>query len=273
VTIEVRCPAKVNLFLAVGPLDAQGYHPIRTVFQAIDLCDLLRIAVQGDRDEVVCDWADLPEDNTLTKALRYARELLPIPPLRVELAKKIPSESGLGGGSSDAGGLLRALRRIVRPSPDESFLHDVATAVGKDVPFFLVGGRARGEGYGEKLTPIEDGPPGWYVVVRPVGVRCSTKEAYARLDALDYPFLEFSDDLEMANDFERVAPCESLDFIETLGAFGARGASLCGSGSAVFGLFDREPEAQMAAHRLRQDVRAEVWLAPSLGRFESIETL
>lgn len=270
---EVRCPAKVNLFLAVGPLDARGYHPIRTVFQAIDLSDVLRISVGGDNDEIVCDWPELPAENTLTIALRYARELLPVPPLRIEMEKNIPAESGLGGGSSDAGGLLRALRRIVQPAPDEDFLLDVAAAVGKDVPFFLLGGRAKGEGYGEKLTPMENGPPGWYVLVRPMGVGCSTKEAYSRLDAINYPFAEFSNDLEMINDFERVAPCESLDYIETLGAFGAKGALLCGSGSAVFGLFDEECPARMAVHRLQQDARVQVWLAPSLDRFDAIEDI
>lgn len=267
-TIEVLCPAKVNLFLAVGPLDSRGYHPIRTVFQAIDLCDTLRITVAGDEDQIVCDWPDLPVDNTLTKALRLVRELVPVPPLRIELEKQIPSESGLGGGSSDAGGLLRALKKLVYPPPPEEFLLDVAAAVGKDVPFFLLGGRTRGEGYGERLTPMPDGPEGWYVIVRPNEVSCSTKEAYARLDALDYPFAEFpEEDLQMYNDFERVAPCESLEYLETLGAYGAQGALLCGSGSAVFGLFDDEAKAQMAVYRLSQDFRAQVWLARAMGRF------
>lgn len=259
--LEVLCPAKVNLFLAVGPLDKRGYHPIRTVFQAIDLCDTLRIGPGEGEDRIQCDWDDFPEENTLTRTLRLVRELISVPPLRIELEKRIPAESGLGGGSSDAGGLLRALRKIVYPAPPESFLKDVAAAVGKDVPFFLLGGRARGEGYGERLTPLPDAEGGWYVVVRPYGVGCATKEAYARLDAMSYPFREFSDELDMYNDFERVAPCESLEYIQTFGAYGARGALLCGSGSAVFGLFEDEHEARMAQYRLSQDARISVWLA------------
>lgn len=266
-TLEVLCPAKVNLFLAVGPLDHRGYHPIRTVFQAIDLCDVLRFRVADGEDRIECDWDGLPEENTMTRTLRLVRELIPVPPLHIELEKRIPAESGLGGGSSDAGGLLRALRKIVYPAPPEEFLHDVAAAVGKDVPFFLLGGRARGEGYGERLTPLPDPQGGWYVVVRPHGVGCSTKEAYARLDAMSYPFREFSNELDMYNDFERVAPCESLEYIETFGAYGARGALLCGSGSAVFGLFDDENSARMAVYRLSQDARISVWIAQPMPRF------
>lgn len=266
--LEVLCPAKVNLFLAVGPVDHRGYHPIRTIFQAIDLFDVLRIEVIEGEDQIVCNWDDLPSDNTLTKTLRFARELIPVPPLRIELDKNIPSESGLGGGSSDAGGLLRAFKNIVYPPPPEDFLFDVAAAVGKDVPFFLMGGRARGEGYGERLTPLETNLESWYVVVRPNDVGCSTREAYRKMDSLSFPFREFSDELDMYNDFERVAPCECLEIVETFGAYGARGALLCGSGSAVFGLFEQESVARMAVHRFSQDARVRVWLAKPLPAFD-----
>lgn len=268
--IRVPCPAKLNLFLAVGPIDARGYHPIRTVFQAIGLFDTLVIRPSGSaEDEIQCNWPDLPDDNTLTKTLRLVRELAPVPPLSMTLEKAIPDQTGLGGGSSDAAGLLRALAKLLPGGLDPAFQRDVAAAVGKDVPFFLVGGRARGEGYGERLTPMEDEDPSWIVVVRPEA-GCSTKEAYERLDHLRYPFLEFPEDGGLYNDFERVAPCESLEQIDRLMAYGAEGALLCGSGSGVFGVFPDEFQAGKAAHRLAEDGRIQTWMARTLSREESL---
>lgn len=267
--IRVLCPAKINLFLAVGPKDEGGYHPLRTVFQAVGLFDELRISI-GESDELICGWADLPPENTVTKALRLARELLPVPPLRIELEKRIPDQTGLGGGSSDAAGLLRVIPRLIDSPADPRFLADVAAAVGKDVPFFLMGGRARGEGYGERLTALPDEEPSWVVIVRPLA-GCSTKEAYARLDELSYPFQDFPEGNELYNDFERVAPCESLEHIERLMAYGAEGALLCGSGSGVFGVFPTENEAKRAARRLAEDSRVQVWTAVTLTRAESLQ--
>jgi 4-diphosphocytidyl-2-C-methyl-D-erythritol kinase len=106
----VRCPAKVNTFLSVGPRDARGYHPLRTVFQAVGLFDEVSIST-APHDEIDCDWDGLPTENTLTKSLRLLRELAPIPPLHITLKKRIPSQAGLGGGSSDAAGVIRFARR------------------------------------------------------------------------------------------------------------------------------------------------------------------
>lgn len=267
--LVVPCPAKINLFLAVGPRDERGYHPIRTVFQAIGLYDTLTLEPEGVEDVFECDWDGLPAENTLIKALRLVRELVPVPPLRMCLQKGIPDQTGLGGGSSDAAGLLRAVPQLVGSEVPPSFLADVAAAVGKDVPFFLIGGRARGEGYGERLSPLPDEDPSWIVVVRPEA-GCSTQEAYARLDAQTYPFLEFPEGPELYNDFERVAPCESLEQIERLMAYGAEGALLCGSGSGVFGVFAEEKEARRAARRLAEDSRITSWVAPTLTRAESL---
>lgn len=267
--LKIRCPAKVNLFLAVGPLDERGYHPIRTVFQAIGLFDHLTIEAAGESDSILSDWDDLPQENTLTKCLRLVRELVPVPPLRIHIEKRIPALTGLGGGSSNAAGLLRGLKQLVQPAPHDAFLFDVAAAVGKDVPFFLVGGKARGEGYGEVLTPLDDGDPLWFVIARP-HAGCSTSEAYRRLDAIERPFLDYDPSGGLYNDFEKVAPQESLEYVEVLESYGASGALLCGSGSGVFGIFESEAQARQALHRLCQDARISVYLAPSLTREESL---
>lgn len=263
----VSCPAKVNLFLAVGRPDERGYHPIRTVFQAIGLFDELMVE-EAPTPEFVCDSPEVPQENTVTHALRMLSEVAPLPPLRLTMTKRIPSQAGLGGGSSDAAGLLRAAKQLVPSIPKED-LHRVAMAVGMDVPFFLVGGRARGDGYGERLSPLPDAPQEWLVVARP-NVGCATGEAYRALDAKAYEWRDFPPDDRLYNDFERVAPCESLDLIESLQALGARDAALSGSGSAVFGRFESQDEAESAAARMRAEKALSVWVAPTLTRAESL---
>lgn len=267
--LTIRCPAKVNLFLAVGPPDRRGYHSLRTVFQAIGLYDTLEIEAGSGGHAVTFDDPSIPTENTLTKTLRLLSEVLPLPPLKVHVRKEIPSESGLGGGSSDAAGLLRAAQRISGLTLPEGEGAGIALAVGADVPFFLVGGRARAEGYGERLTPLPDSPGEWLVIARPE-VGCATGPAFARLDAMTYDWRAFPEGDELYNDFERVAPCESLDLIERLQVHGARDAALSGSGSAVFGRFAEEEKALSAMERMRGEGVRNLWVAPTLTRSESL---
>lgn len=264
----VRCPAKVNTFLSVGPVDSHGYHPLRTVFQAVGLYDELSIAT-ATHDEIVCDWSDLPAENTMTKALRLLRELAPIPPLHISLKKRIPSQAGLGGGSSDAAGVVRFARRAYGEFVSEQFAHEVAVAVGADVPFFLVGGRARGTGYGEVLDPLPDGPNGWLLIVKPAE-SVSTAEAYRALDAAPREWREFND--EPYNDFERVTPCVCGEIAERLQIHGAKHALLCGSGSAVYGAFRDEAGAANAKDKMAVEGFDQAWVAPTLTREESLWT-
>lgn len=265
--MTVLCPAKVNLSLAVGPPDARGYHPLRTVFQAVGLFDELVIN-PSSHAAFSCDWPDMPSENTVTKAMRLTEELLGMLPVSVHLTKRIPAQAGLGGGSSDAAGYLRALPRLVQGAFPHDFVRDVALAVGADVPFFLVGGRAFGEGYGERLTPLPDEPRRWLVLAKPDGVGCDTPAAYRRLDAAPREWR--TDPPEGYNDFERVAPCESLDLIERLKSLGAETAMLCGSGSAVFGAFEEPSLAEGAASRLVNEGGSWVEVAPTLTRAESL---
>lgn len=230
--------------------------------------DVLTIAPAAET-AVTCDWDGLPGENTITKALRLAGEYFSFPPLAVHLEKRIPHEAGLGGGSTDAAGLLRGLAHLIR-QPHAAFWHDVAVAVGADVPFFLVGGRARGEGYGERLTPLPDLARQCVLVVQPHD-RVSTGAAYAALDAKDYPWREFSDpDTELYNDFERVAPCACGELAERMQGFGASGALLSGSGSAVFGLFESEESAQAAWDGLPPSLVAHGRVCRTLNRRESL---
>jgi 4-diphosphocytidyl-2-C-methyl-D-erythritol kinase len=168
--------------------------------------------------------------------------LTTIPPLAATLEKRIPAESGLGGGSSDAAGFLRGVESFLGQRVDSQPMADIAAAVGADVPFFLLGGRAEGRGYGEILTPLPDEPERWLVLAMP-HVTCSTKEMYARLDEAGRP-------RKVANDFELVAPEQCLDLIKKLRELGSSQAGLSGSGSACFAYFNSQNEADIAASQL-----------------------
>lgn len=147
-------------------------------------------------------------------------------------------------------------------------MQGIAEAVGADVPFFLVGGKAKAEGYGQKLAPMPDGKECWFVIARP-NVGCGTAEAYRRLDNLSFPWRDFPEDDEPYNDFERVAPPESLSLIARLKDLGATGASLCGSGSGAFGIFGARTEAETAKQKLVKEGTPAVWAVRSLTRAES----
>lgn len=263
----VRCPAKINTFLSVGPRDETGYHPVRTVLQATSLCDTMLVSTDAASTNVTFRGAAIEGESSVEKAIRLASELAPIPPLHVVLRKRIPIGSGLGGGSSDAAGILRAIQLILaRPIADEA-LFDIAAAIGVDTPFFLRGGRAIGEGYGEHLSPLSDEEPRWLVVAYPLGVPVRTPKAYAALDRLQYAWQLLPADLDAThNDFERVAPTESLALIERLRSLGAARAGLSGSGSAVFGFFGTRGEAHVARRELGTG-----WIARTLSRGESLK--
>jgi len=267
----VRCPAKVNLFLSVGPKDERGYHPLRTVFQAVSLCDDLTVEL-SDGDSFRCDWPAIPERNSVTRALALLRELIPVPPLAISLVKRIPTEAGLGGGSSDAAGLIRAIKKMMPDHLSDQFAAEVALAVGADVPYFLVGGCAKATGYGVRLEPLPDVEPQWLLIVKPdFGV--PTANAFAALDETEREWLDFPEpDIVMYNDFERVAPCECAEIAERLYVHGAENCLLAGSGSSVFGMFPSEEAAAKAEKRIAEESLGQTFVTRTLTREESLWT-
>ncbi|MFI5386303.1 MAG: 4-(cytidine 5'-diphospho)-2-C-methyl-D-erythritol kinase [Fimbriimonadales bacterium] len=248
--IRVYCPAKVNLFLAVGPRDARGYHPLRTIFQAVGLEDILDVTFGEPTRDPTLEMVgyDLPEENTITKALRLSREVFDLTPTHVRIEKNIPIMSGLGGGSSDAAGILRALNHI-RPVPLQE-IEAIAAAIGADVPFFLTGGRAKGEGYGDRITSMPDGLEEWFVIVVPEFGH-STVEMYARLDADPREWRDWPEGDILHNDFELVALHDICDIlVERLLSLGAKDAAMSGSGSSVFGRFPTREAAERAGKQI-----------------------
>jgi 4-diphosphocytidyl-2-C-methyl-D-erythritol kinase len=256
----VEAFAKVNRSLRVLGKRPDGFHELDTIFQTVDLTDRMDFLERGD-DELVLtiEGASLPvsEENLV---LRAARALLGWAGLTrgadIHLSKKIPIGGGLGGGSSNAAATLRGLSRLWDlPAPDAD-LYALAVSLGSDVPFFLLGGRARGSGRGEVLTPLPDGPEEWLVLVFPP-FSLSTPAVYGALSApaLTDPAaptnLRGSDwcgepdrnDLEPAAESLRG---ELKRFRAALADHGATSARLSGSGSTVFGVFGDEESARRA---------------------------
>lgn len=266
-TLKVFCPAKINRFLSVGPLDRTGYHPLRTIFQAVGLYDIL-IVRKANENSFRCESPEVPVRNTVTRAQAMTGEIWQDFKTEIYLQKHIPSEAGLGGGSSDAAGYLRAAMRFLNQPLSQEVL-DAAAAVGADVPFFLYGGHARATGYGDQIQPLPDRDREWLVLIKPEeGV--STPSAYRALDESPRTWREFPEGDELYNDFERVAPCICGEIAERMRVYGAKGSLLAGSGSVVFGVFSHEDEAREASEQLVKEFQLPHWLAPTLSRQESL---
>ena len=249
IAFATKAYAKINPFLAVGALREDGYHAIETIFQAIELHDVVSVT-SADKTEVRCSDTSLDgEANIVNKALRLCSEVYKLPPILVHIEKHIPTKAGLGGGSSDAAAALKIVDRI-SSSALRPHLMSIALACGSDVPFFLGDSTlAMGKGRGEKLEPLPTESEQPLVLAMPVGIDCPTSTAYAQLDAIpERPIVR--PEFMPYNDFERVAPCESLDLIDRLRSFSIEKAGLCGSGSAVYGFTS---DANEIAERLRRE--------------------
>jgi 4-diphosphocytidyl-2-C-methyl-D-erythritol kinase len=175
-------PGKLNLFLHVLEKRADGYHELQTVFRLIDRCDRIRIASRADGE--IRFSGVFGDDNLCVKAARLLqKEAGAALGADLGLEKSLPVGGGLGGGSSDAATVLWVLNGLWRLNLNHDSLQKLAARLGADVPFFLAGRNAVGEGIGERLTPL-DLPPAWYLVLEPQ-VSVSTKEIFQ--SALTHP--------------------------------------------------------------------------------------
>lgn len=223
--------AKLNLTLQVLGSDAEGYHQIRTRFQAISLHDLLLVSPAGSTSLT----GGYPDDLVL-RAARLLEQAAGRPlAASFQLIKRVPAGAGLGGGSSDAAAALRALARIYRLDFD---LRPVAAAAGADVPFFLAGGAMEGTGRGERLRPVEQAH-GWFALAWP-GFGLSTAAVYRAWDRIGG---------EGQNELARAA----LEVEPKLAAFARQlgpGWRMTGSGTAFYRLTRTRQEAEAAVARL-----------------------
>jgi 4-diphosphocytidyl-2-C-methyl-D-erythritol kinase len=184
-----QAPAKLNLFLEVLGRRPDGYHELRTVFHEIDLADEIAVELRPDRGSDSIALSGLPVEGPVEKNLAllaasaFRRRVAACPPIHVELEKKVPLGSGMGGGSSDAAFVVRALRDLVRPDASPEALHAAARDVGADVAFFLAGGTALGAARGDELTAIEDAARYWFLLAMP-RFSLSTARVYEHVDLI-----------------------------------------------------------------------------------------
>ena len=272
--------AKLNLTLEVGEKRSDGYHDLRSIMTSASLHDTVTVEKAEDIT-MVCDRTDLPTDgrNLAVKAALAFFEKTGIEGgCHIELAKCIPSEAGLGGGSSDAAAVLRALRTLYAPDMPTEELESIGALVGSDVPYCVRGGTVLCEGRGEKMTTLPAMPQCHYVIVKP-DEAFPTGKMYGEIDAQN-PARRHTTDSMMAalengdlcavaekleNTFEQVIP-ESSDVIairDILKENGALNAMMSGSGSAVFGIFDDAAKAEMACKALENSTR-QIFLAESV---------
>ncbi len=261
--------AKVNLALHIGGRGADGYHQLATIFARIDLADdvVIRTLRSGahitvTRDGVPDESAGPPENNLgLRAALAYMNEAQWPSGCAIDIEKRIPVGAGLGGGSADAGAVLRALDSLAPRPLGEARLLRIAARLGADVPFLTsAAALALGTGRGDVLEPLPALPPRWLAIVTPP-FSIATADAYAWLAAhrdssretrrVDAASLRRAsrrwDDLAAiaSNDFDPII-ARRFPIMESYRAAleraGAKIAMLSGSGSAMFGLFEGEPD-------------------------------
>lgn len=253
---DVAAPAKLNLFLHITGRRPDGYHLLQSVFMLIDWCDTLHFELRTDgrisRSDLKNTDDALPDEDLSVRAARALQVACGTSlGAHISLEKRIPSQAGMGGGSSDAASCLLALQRLwgVRLPADE--LQRLALSLGADVPFFLSGSHAWVEGIGEKITPLAL-PPARFVVVKPPqgastqnifsaeGLKRDTETATI-LGFAAHTKVQPNDQSNLGlmfgrNDLQPVAQelCpqikQSLDWLQMQGLEGR----MTGSGSAVF---------------------------------------
>ncbi|TNC37220.1 4-(cytidine 5'-diphospho)-2-C-methyl-D-erythritol kinase [Mumia zhuanghuii] len=289
-TTTARVPAKINLALGVGPRRDDGYHPLATVYQAVDLCDEVR-ATEVDDDAVTVrvqfggdgwrEQAPVPTDanNLAVKAALALRDAFEVKAgAALSIRKVIPVMGGMAGGSADAAASLVACDALWGTGATRTQLEEIAAGLGSDVPFLLHGGTALGGGRGEEVSPVlARGRFHWVFAIADHGL--STAEVYAGYDLLhsDVPppvpevpaalltALACGDaygvGAALSNDLQAVALDlrPELRHIFTVGERGAAlGTLVSGSGPTVMLLAeDADHSAQLAQMLLSEGVCAD----------------
>ncbi len=276
--------AKINLTLDVTGVLKNGYHSISSVMQTISLYD--EISVEKNQADEIRLFSDggafaegmpLDEKNTCHKAAEiFLEHTGATDGVDIRIVKNIPSQAGLGGGSSDAATVLRLLNRLYEADLSYDKLRKLAAKVGADVPFLVTGGCALCEGMGEVLTPIQNGLTG-YVLLKKPNFGISTPEAYGLFDEKKLPFGNSSEAVMnklsnceniyglLSNDLEKaVENSEILKLKEEIVELGGSDSLMTGSGSCVYGLFDCKRVAELAGRLIKE--------CPTIGVYEPVSS-
>ena len=254
--------AKINLGLDIVEKRPDGYHNLETIFYPIPLCDILEITTTTSTDSpaysftmhnAVFDGSD--DDNLVIKAYKALAADHKLPKVDISLYKHIPTGAGLGGGSADAAFALKMLNDIAGLGLTSEQLRGYASRIGADCAFFIDNTPAYATGIGDILTPTPCSISGYYLVLVKPDIHISTKDAYALVtpqkpqealtEIAQRPVNEWKG--AMKNDFEKsiFAKHPAMEKIkELLYSLGAIYASMSGSGSSFFGIFEDEQDVE-----------------------------
>ena len=255
--------AKINLGLNVVERRSDGYHNLETVFYPVQLKDALEVTLMDENFPSPFD-CDLKvsnihiegeeQRNLVVRAYNMLKQDFPqMPRVHAHLYKAIPTQAGMGGGSSDCAAMLLLLNRMFELALTEQQLIDYAARLGADCPIFILNRPAYAEGIGERLQPIDLDLKGYFLAVVRPDIPVPTKEAFSRIvpckpqkncrEIIGHPIETWR--RELVNDFETsvFALHPEIGHIkERLYQMGAVYAAMSGSGSAVFGIFREQPE-------------------------------
>lgn len=266
--MKIKTPAKINLALDVCGILGNGYHSIKSVFQTVGLYDEVTVELNNSGDITVS--CILPEEFSKAdpvpggeKNIAYKAARLFLDTINsgngcdITISKGIPSQAGMGGGSTDAAAVIRCLNELTGADLDIQALTAIGKTIGADVPFFFSGGTAFVSGIGEKIVALPD-YSGRILVIAKGTQGVSTAKAYQSVDSLESPvhpdvegladalrkepdnaYRYFGNIFEAAVDLEEVSHLRS-----TMTSMGALASVMTGSGSAVFGLFPDEESAE-----------------------------
>jgi len=249
--------AKINLGLNVVERRPDGYHNIETVFYPIGLSDVLEVMPSETCSDYSFSSSGIalggdPEDNLIVKAYRLLRSGYQIPPIDISLCKQIPFGAGLGGGSSDAAFMLKALNELFALKITPKKLEGLAGKLGADCPVFIRNKPVFAAGTGNVFTPVNLSLKGYFLLLVKPDIHVSTPEAYSLvvpqipgvslLELIKQPVTAWKDSIK--NDFEVsvFAKYPAIQDIKNkMYDMGALYASMSGSGSSVYGVFEIEP--------------------------------
>jgi len=279
--VTVKAPAKINLFLYITGKRPDGYHNLFSLMCPVALYDTVRLTFGTGGIAVTCDYPGVPEDSSnlaVHAAARFFDAAFDgkMPPaaggLTIHIEKKIPLGAGLGGGSSDAAAVLRALNHYFGHPLSTSSLMNLGAGIGADVPFFIFGAPALASGIGDRLEPFPRLTP-WTVLLVYPNEPVSTAWVYKnlnlrltkdekKLSKFHFDGRIFNVDNDLVNDLEAVtvrAHPVIKEIKRLLLAHGAAGAMMTGSGSTVFGLFTDAGQAESARTILGYNQQSQNW--------------
>jgi len=262
--------AKITLSLDVIGKRDDGYHDVEMVMTTIDLADQLELDITThDRIDVTADNQYVPNDerNLAYKAANVLKDTYHVKKgVRINIQKNIPVSAGLGGGSSDAAAVLRALNRLWDLRLSLHQLAEIGAAIGSDVPFCVYGGTALVSGRGERVQKLSSPPPCWVILAKPnIGVSTRNIFKHVHIDDINHTNTDSVQEAISNNDFYKLCLCignaleditfnrypETKHLRDKMLKYGAPGVLMSGSGPTVYGLVEQHTKAQRICNGLR----------------------